>query len=82
MEETIYCSNCVAPLVTIIKSPQKVEANKFVVNCAHCGDRSNAVPIEHKLYIGSTEYTLFADMETKPSYIIVNTEVQKPWKKK
>ena len=80
-EEIIYCSNCKAPLVSLIRSPRE-GVSRIVVYCDHCGDKSETIDTKNKLFIGSTEYTLFDEMEDKGSYTVIKTKVKQPWKKK
>lgn len=57
-DTTITCSNCDAPLVQVwIRDENFKQETKIRVRCAHCGDRSFAVDVSGKFYLGGTDYT-------------------------
>jgi transcription elongation factor Elf1 len=64
-EISINCSSCGAPLVYIQKVKNSTKRTKIVASCPHCGDKSFETEILGEFYLGPTEFTAHANLETE-----------------
>ncbi len=63
VEKHVKCSNCLAPLFSVIEKSQSTKITKLTCLCPHCGDKSFTVQINGEFFFGNTDYSVSGEID-------------------